>query len=177
MNWEAISAVAEVAALIAVVASLIYIGTQTQQANKHAMAAAEVAWLDALNQIWNSWVSDERTMLALRNGFGSFNALRKSDQAIFQARVGSIVNHRILAAELASKGLISPDIVDEVNKIVISILSTPGGLEYWEHDSKATPGGAELLQTVKEQAGRNPTWTELMPWWAPDEDEHGVGPT
>jgi hypothetical protein len=170
MNWEAISAIAEVAALIAVVASLIYIGAQTQQANKHATANSEVAWLDGLNQIWNSWVSDERTTLAIRNGFGSFNTLSKSEQAIFQARVGSIVNHWILATELASKGLISPNLVDEVSKIVISILSTPGGLEYWEHDSKATPGGAELLRAVKEQAGQNPTWTELMPWWAPDID-------
>ena len=170
MNWEAISAIAEVAALIAVAASLIYLGAQTQQANKHATASSEVAWLDALNQIFNSWVSDERTILAIRNGFGSFNALSKSEQAIFASRVGSIVNHWILATELGSKGLISPDLVDEVSKIIISILSTPGGLEYWEYDSKATPGGAELLRTVKKQAGQNPTWTELMPWWAPDID-------
>ena len=170
MNWEAISAIAEVAALIAVVASLIYIAAQTQQANKHATASSEVAWLDALNQIWNSWVCDERTTLAIRSGFGSFNTLNKSDQAIFHARVGSIVNHWYLATQLAAKGLISAEIVDEVYKLVISILSTPGGLEYWEHDSKLMPGGAELLRTVKEQTGENPSWIELLPWWAPDMD-------
>ena len=96
--------------------------------------------------------------------------LNKSEQAIFHARVGSIVNHWFLATKLAAKELISADVVDEVYKIVISILSTPGGLEYWEHDSKLMPGGAELLRTVKEQAGQNPTWTELLPWWAPDID-------
>ena len=168
MNWEAVSAIAEVTGLITVVASLIYIGAQSRQANIHATANAEVAWLDALNQTINSWVSDERTTSAIRNGFGSFNTLSKSDKAIFQARIGSIVNHWILAKQLSQKGLISSDIVEEVNKIVIAMLSTPGGLEYWEHDSKATPGGIELLTMIKEQAGRAPNWIELMPWWAPD---------
>ncbi len=54
MNWEAISALTEVAGLIAVVASLIYIGTQTKQTNDHATAASETAWMDALNRIWDS---------------------------------------------------------------------------------------------------------------------------
>jgi len=170
MNWEAVSAIAEVTGLITVVASLIYIGAQSRQANIHATANAEVAWTDALNQIINGWVSDERTTSAIRNGFGSFNTLSKSDQAIFQARIGSIVNHWILAKQLSQKGLISSDIVEEVNKVVIAMLSTPGGLEYWEHDSKATPGGIELLTIIKEQAGRAPNWIELMPWWAPDQD-------
>jgi len=170
MNWEAVSAIAEVTGLITVVASLIYIGAQSRQANIHATANAEVAWSDALNQIINGWVSDERTTSAIRNGFGSFNTLSKSDQAIFQARIGSIVNHWILAKQLSQKGLISSDIVEEVNKVVIAMLSTPGGLEYWEHDSKATPGGIELLTIIKEQAGRAPNWIELMPWWAPDQD-------
>ena len=168
MNWEAVSAIAEVTGLITVVASLIYIGAQSRQANIHATANAEVAWLDALNQIINGWVSDERTTSAIRNGFGSFKTLSKSDQAIFQARIGSIVNHWILAKQLSQKGLISSDIVEEVNKVVIAMLSTPGGLEYWEHDSKATPGGIELLTIIKEQAGRAPNWIELMPWWGPD---------
>jgi len=168
MNWEAVSAIAEVTGLITVVASLIYIGAQSRQANIHATANAEVAWSDALNQIINGWVGDERTTSAIRNGFGSFNTLSKSDQAIFQARIGSIVNHWILAKQLSQKGLISSDIVEEVNKVVIAMLSTPGGLEYWEHDSKATPGGIELLTIIKEQAGRAPNWIELMPWWAPD---------
>ena len=170
MNWEAVSAIAEVTGLITVVASLIYIGAQSRQANIHATANAEVAWTDALNQIINGWVSDERTTSAIRNGFGSFNTLSKSDQAIFQARIGSIVNHWILAKQLSQKGLISSDIVEEVNKVVIAMLSTPGGLEYWEHDSNATPGGIELLTIIKEQAGRAPNWIELMPWWAPDQD-------
>lgn len=42
--------------------------------------------------------------------------------------------------------------------------------ECWEHDSKATPGSEELLQTVKEKAGKNPNWSESLPWCQPDTD-------
>lgn len=87
MNWEAVTAVTEVAGLIAVVASLLYIGAQTKQANDHATAASETAWLDALNRIWHSWVSDDRTIAVLRKGFSSFNNLNKTEQAIFQMKV------------------------------------------------------------------------------------------
>ena len=171
MNWEAVSAIAEVAGLIAIVASLVYIGAQSKQANDHATASAETAWLDALNQIWNSWVHDERTISAIREGFGSFNCLSKSDKALFQMRIGNLVNHWILSRQLSAKGLMDPKISEEINDVVIAVLSTPGGLEYWEHDSEVTPDGPELLQIVRQRQGKQPSWIDLVPWRAPDSDK------
>jgi len=168
MNWEAVSAITEVAGLIAIIASLIYIGAQSKQANDHATAASETAWIESLNQILDRWVHDEHTASVLRQGFGSFNGLPKPDQAIFQMRVGSLVNHWLLANQLSEKGLLAPRISAEMHELVIAALSTPGGLEYWEYDSKTTPDGVELLETVKERQGKQPTWIELMPWWGPD---------
>ena len=169
MNWEVITAVTEVAGLVAVVASLIYIGTQTKQTNDHATATSETAWMDALNRIWDSWAADERTISVLRQGFGSFNGLSKTDQATFQMKVGQLVNHWLLARQLEEKGLFDPKLSEEIHKVVIAVLSTPGGLEYWEHDAKATPDGIELLSAVRERKGEEPSWIELMPWWGPDQ--------
>jgi hypothetical protein len=169
MNWETITGVTEVAGLVAVVASLIYIGAQTKQANDHATATSETAWMDALNRIWDSWSVDERTISILRQGFGSFNQLNKNDQATFQMKVGPLVNHWLLARQLEEKGLLDSKLAEEIHKIVISVLSTPGGMEYWEHDAKATPDGLELLAMVRENMGDAPTWIELMPWWGPDQ--------
>ena len=169
MNWEAVSAISEVAGLMAIVASLAYIGIQTKQTNDHATASAEVAYSKALNQIFDSWVVDERTITTLQNGFRSFNNLSKSDKAIFQMRIGTFVNHWLLAQELSEKNLLAKEISDEMSKIVVAVLSTSGGLQYWEYDSKATPRGEELLKIVKESMGQQPTFTELMPWWAADD--------
>jgi hypothetical protein len=168
MNWEAITAVTEVAGLIAVVASLIYIGAQTKQTNDHATAASETAWMDALNRIWDSWAADEKAISVLRRGFGSFSGLSMTDQAIFQMKVAPLVNHWILARGLEEKSLLDPKIAEEIHKVVIAVLSTPGGLEYWEYDAKATPDGIELLAEIRKTKGEAPSFIELMPWWGPD---------
>ena len=168
MNWEAIAAVTDVAGLIAVVASLVYIGTQTKQTNDHATAASETAWIDALNKIWDSWAADERTISVLRQVFGSFSQLNNTDQATFHMKVGSLVNHWLLARQLEAKGLLDPGLTKEIHKVIISVLSTPGGLEYWAHDAEATPDGGKLLAEIREKKGTVPSWTELMPWWGPD---------
>ena len=168
MNWEVVTAFTEIAGLIAVVASLIYIGIQTKQTNEHATASSETAWMDALNRIWDSWAADERTISVLRQGFGSFNNLNKTDQATFHMKVGPLVNHWILARQLESKRLLDPRLTKEIYDLVIAVLLTPGGLEYWEHDAKATPGGIELLEAVRDRRGKEPSWIELMPWWGPD---------
>jgi len=168
MNWEAVTALTEIAALIAVVASLVYIGAQTKRSNDHATAASETAYIDALNRIWYSWVTDDRTISVLRNGFGSFKELNKSDQAIFQMKVGPLINHWLLSQQLAEKGLIDKKISEEIHDLTVAVLATPGGLEYWEYDSQATPDGAELLAIVRDTVGKSPSWTDAMPWWAPD---------
>lgn len=168
MNWEAVTAVTEVAGLIAVVASLIYIGAQSKQANDHATASSETAWMDALNRIWDSWAADEKTISVIRAGFGSFRRLSKIEQALFQMKVGQLVNHWLLARQLEAKGLLDPKLAEEIHKVVIAVLSTPGGLEYWEHDAHATPDGIELLSLIRESRGDAPSWIDLMPWWGPD---------
>ena len=43
MNWEAVTALTEIAGLIAIVATLVYIGAQTKQSNDHATATSETA--------------------------------------------------------------------------------------------------------------------------------------
>jgi hypothetical protein len=124
--------------------------------------------MDALNRIWDSWAVDEKTISVIREGFGSFSQLSKTEKALFQLKVGQLVNHWLLARQLEAKGLLDSKLTEEIHKIVIAVLSTPGGLEYWEHDAEATPDGIELLTEICERKGEAPTWIEMMPWWGPD---------
>lgn len=170
MNWDAISAVAEVIGLIIIVASLVYISVQTKQANDHATATSEIEFIDGVNAIFEGWASDERTAEIIRKGFHSFGNLTKAEQALFQSRVGKLVNQLLLAEELTKKNVLSEEIAKEIRKITLAVLTTDGGLEYWEHDSKITPGGAELLTLAKASKGKQPNITELVPWWRSEYD-------
>ena len=165
MNWDAVSAIAEVVGLIIIVASLIYISIQTKQANDHATASSEIDFIEGVNKVFEGWASDERTAAIIRKGFHNFGELGKAEKALFQSRVGALINQDFLAEELCRKNLLSQEIADEVKKITIAVLTTDGGLEYWEHDSKVTPKGPELLALAKELKGKEPNFTELLPWW------------
>jgi hypothetical protein len=165
VNWEAIQAITEMLGLIAVIASLLYIGTQTKQSNEQATAASEVEWINAWNQILNSWVSDERTTVTLQKGFASFNDLTNTEKALFHMRIGAMVNHWMLAQKLDARDLISKDLAEESTKVLLSTLTTQGGYEFIEHDWKLFPGGAELMELVNRSKGEMPTLTEILPWW------------
>jgi hypothetical protein len=168
MNWEAVAAVAEVLGLIAVIASLMYIGVQSKQSNDHAIASSEIDWMHAWNELLNNWIADENTIKILQKGFGSFNNLSNSEKAVFHMRIAAMVNHWLLAKKLDARNLISKDIAVEATKVVLATLTTQGGYEYIEHDWKLFPGGAQLMEQVRACKGKTPNLTEVLPWWSED---------
>jgi AraC-like DNA-binding protein len=165
INWEAVGALGQVLGSLIVVVSVIYLAIQIRQANQHAEATAEIAWMEGWNRVLEGWVTDLDTMRALRSGFREFNRSDKTDQAVFQMRVGGLVNQWILARRLADKKLMTRDISDMATDVIVSILRTSGGLQYWERDSEATPYGVELLQRARSEDNRLPAFTDIFPWW------------
>ena len=166
MTWEAVTAITELVGLTVVVASVIYIAIQTKQTNEHATASSEIEWINAWNQILNSWVSDERTTSIIRRGFYSFEGLEPSEQAVFHMRIGALVNQWVMVRKLNEKNLVGEDIVDEATKVVVATLSTNGGFEFFQLDWKLLPGGAELMDLIKSSKGSQPSLTDLLPWWS-----------
>ncbi len=65
----------------------------------------------------------------------------------------------------------SQDIADEATKVVVSNLTTQGGFEYFEHDWKLLPGGAELMEMVMESKDKYPCLTDILPWWSADDSD------
>ena len=166
LDWEAIASISDAIATVAVIASLVYLAIQIRQSNRHAKGAAEVSWMQGLNSIWESWSDSELTIDTLRKGFGGFETLTRNEQAIFHMRVGALVNHWLLAKQLHGKALLSSQVAEQMTDVVVAVLSTKGGLEYWERDAHATPGGTDLLELVKSGEREVPPWDQLLPWWA-----------
>jgi hypothetical protein len=170
VSWDAIGAIGELVGALVVVVSVVYLAIQLRQSNKHAEASSEVAWFDGWNNVLNGWISDDDTMTAIRTGLHDFDQLSKSQQAIFHMRIGTMVNHWVLAGNLCDKGLLSRDHSDRCTDFVPSVLSTPGGLQYWEKDAFATPRGPELLELLKSSERSVPPISDVMPWWSVDDD-------
>jgi hypothetical protein len=169
VSWDAIGAIGELIGALVVVISVVYLAIQLRQSNLHAEASAEVAWFEGWNNVLNGWISDDSTMTAIRAGLNDFDQLSKSQQAIFHMRVGAMVNHWALAGSLYDKGLISKELSDRCTEFVLSVLATPGGLQYWEKDADTTPRGPELLALLKSGERSIPPISDVMPWWSADD--------
>jgi hypothetical protein len=171
INWEAVGALGQLLGSLIVVVSVVYLAIQVRQANQHAEATAEIAWMEGWNRVLEGWVTDAETMRALRGGLRAFDRMGKADQAVFQMRVGGLVNQWIVARRLTDKKLMTSDISDMATDVIVSILRTSGGLQYWERDSEATPYGMELLERARSEDNRLPAFTDLFPWWGEDVEQ------
>jgi hypothetical protein len=168
LNWDAVGALGEVLGSVLVMISLIYLAVQVRQSNRDAEASAEVSWMDGWNRALEGWVGDDRTIDVIRSGFRDFDGLDKRQQAIFHMRIGVLVNHWVLARKLRDKNLIPDSLYSDATDFLVSVLSTPGGLQYWRRDAEATPHGKDLLDLAQRGQGRLPPITELLPWWGDD---------
>jgi hypothetical protein len=149
---------------IVVVVSVVYLALQLKTANVQAQASAQIAWTQGLNEIWDRWGKPEARD-ALRRGFSDFKSLSNDDQVVFQMQVGSLVNHLLVAQGLAQQGLLPSSFVKTADDMLVQVLGTSGGLQYWEADAKATPGGEALLQEVRNRASEVQHWDDIFPWW------------
>ena len=171
MNWDVLSAVAEILAAVAVVVSLIYLASQIRQSNIQAQGEAHSNWLTTWNETIKGWIADRETVQILQRGFADFSALQNFEQAIFAQQLAALINHWHLAADLIDRGLLDEQIYRGATELVLSVCATPGGRFFIESSYTTFPRGSQLLELVQSEAGILPPFNILSPWWSIDTDD------
>ncbi len=166
MDWtiQDLGAFGEFIGGIVVIVTVIYLALQLRNSNRQAAASAQIDWLQGLNEIWDRWSRPE-VRDAVRSGMEDFLSLDRDKQVIFHMHVGSLVNQLETAKQLVAAGLLPRSFGETTEDLMAMILSTKGGLQYWELDSQATPGGGERLRLIREGSRSVPAWNSLFPWW------------
>jgi hypothetical protein len=165
MNWDAISAIAEVIGGIVVVFSLLYFAAQFRQANNHAQASSQANFMEGWNNAIKSWAQDPVTISVVRSGFQDFDRLNSDDQAVFHMQMAAIQNQWVLAAELYEKGMISESLYQGATDVMVSVYLTAGGRMFLERNAQLTPRGEELIELVKSNSNEVKPIVESFPWW------------
>lgn len=171
MNWDVITAIAEVLGVGAVVVSLIYLASQLKQSSIQARGEAHSNYLTTWNETIKGWIIDRDTIEILQRGFTDFSKLPNVEQAIFAQQVAALINHWHLAADLVDSGLLDEQLYGGVTEVVLSVCATPGGREFIEQNHAAFPRGSQLLELVQSEAGILPPFNILSPWWSIDAGE------
>ena len=103
MNWDAVSAIAEILGSIAVVVTLIYVAIQIRQSNRESQSSTAWAITNSLNEFAGRITSDTELASVWNRGIADFNALDDTDQERFVILIAEWYN--VLMALYRTRGL------------------------------------------------------------------------
>jgi len=130
MNWEVVGATGEWAGALAVVITLFYLARQIRSSTNQATAEAESASHQEFI-VLQGGLAEPTTLSVMRRGFHSFNALSNEDKYFFHMKLGTFINHFEGVLRRAEKGLTSASTVQTYGNVLITLVGSPGGREFW----------------------------------------------
>lgn len=166
MNWDAISAIAEAIAAVAVIVSLLYLAIQVNQntralKNQGLQSARERFLLD-IDQATGTQIDAE----IFRNGLNDFNSLTPAEQGCFHSKMHTIT-HAFHHAWDLNKDMLLPDHeLEAMRNLTVSYLIAPGAQQWWAvHKSVPPLEIVNYLDNASENAeGKIAPATERFPW-------------
>lgn len=170
MSWDAITAIAEIAGVVAVVVSLIYVGFQVRQNTRqlrHDNLRQSVRGTLETNWIYHR---NDRAFDVFRAGVQGFDALNAKEKALFHSIVVDLAFYFEIVRNMAQSGLVDKSAVEVNQRFLIGILATPGGREWLrlaEETLPMPPAALDYLKSALASAGPDtPLITDLQPWFA-----------
>ena len=130
MNWEMIGATGEWAGALAVVVTLFYLARQIRTSTNQATADAESAIQREFIALQDG-LTDPNTSSVMRRGFYSFSSLSEKDKYFFHAKLSTFINFFEGVLRREEKGLTSRTIVQTYGNVLVALVGTPGGREFW----------------------------------------------
>ena len=130
MNWEMIGATGEWAGAFAVVVTLFYLARQIRANTNQATADAESAIQREFIGLQDG-LTEPNTSSVMRRGFYSFNSLSEEDKYFFHAKLSTFINFFEGVLRREEKGLTSQRIVQTYGNVLVALVGTPGGREFW----------------------------------------------
>ena len=133
MNWDAIGAVGEILGALAVFCTLIYLAVQIRQNTNAVRASGVDAAISKVNDVREALFSNEQLTKIYVQGSKDSESL--DEEAILRYR---LLVHNILLAESNMYAQSALTGLSESNwetqlLIVIRVISTPGGIWFWEN--------------------------------------------
>ena len=172
MNWDAITAIAETAGVIGIIASLVFLGFQVKQ-NTVQLRQENLRRIvrGTLDTNWY-FHRDDIAFDVFSRGCRSFDALSAKDSAHFHSILVDLSFYLELTRISSEAKLIDSTALEINERFFLAILITPGGKEWWEFAKKSKPmpdpGIAYLQSLIDIHGDKCQPITELQPWFADD---------
>ena len=165
MNWEMFGAIAEMFGGIAVVISLVFVGYQLRQQSYIERAKAQ---RDLLMQT-REWVSmpssDEAQFNAIRRCLEDFEGADAWSQQQFWSWATNVLLIFESVLYMQSDKLVHEGSYNRFEQLVLAIVRTPGGKQWWEYmfNIIGTDVAEHITKRTEDIGESVPPWNELLP--------------
>ena len=166
MTLEDLSLIAQIASVLLVPASLLFVGMQMRQTLAIERGNAQRDILDQTRAWWMLSASDEATYETLSQGLANYSGLSHFQQARFSTLCFNLF-HIVEGVFWQSRERVFSESMREGYYIAfLSIINTPGGRQWWQAASKIGNGEVcgYLSDRLANEAEALPLWTDLNPY-------------
>ena len=162
--------IAEIIGGIAIIISLIYVGYQIRQSTKVAIAENTRVVLDTYRH-WQFLAANPDISDCLSRGYQDFEALSHTEKGTFHAVLHPLFNQMENVQVQYAMGHLNEAIFNGWMLSCASLISTPGGSQWWSTASKAFSDdfGASIEQQIRSQNIDSETFYSLYPYFRVEE--------
>ena len=165
INWDAVSASAEVIGVVAVLASILYLARQVTQGNKLNQADSVRAFLGQYNAILYEVKAPGMTEI-WRRGLADFQSLSADEKSRLHL---VLLGHFMLGQ---AQRMVDPEGAEEISKTIdyfIAVTVKQGGFQQWWDTFKKILPDEEYVKRIDDlPAAQGVIWAEAMPWFSQD---------
>ena len=162
MNWEVVSAAAEVIGVVAVLASILYLARQVSQGNRLNQSDSIRNFLGQYNAL-SSQVGEQKNSGVWRRGSTDFNTLNPDEQAWLHT---ILFGHYMLGQ---AQRMIDPEGNEELSKfadfVIASCISRPGTRVWWDLFKTGLPDQDYVNKIDSYTSDQIVAWEQFMPWF------------
>ncbi|MEX0645271.1 MAG: hypothetical protein WD076_08170 [Parvularculaceae bacterium] len=128
--------IAQIAGVLLVIPSILYLAFQIHQNTKQLKAAARYQFVEATGQINAVMAGDKSAASVFRRGISDYASLDEDERWQFLIIIGQHLQIHSVMFELYEDGLLPETQWHNVRKDILSIVRSDGGKRIWEEFGK-----------------------------------------
>ncbi len=166
INWDAVSAFAEVIGVVAVLASILYLARQVNQGNKLNQADSVRTFLGEYNGFL-SQINEPEMVEIWRRGTTDFESLTNHEKS----RLHFLLLGQFMLGQ--AQRMVDPEGSEALSKLVDYFIAVtvnqPGCRQWWQTFSGLVPDKEYVERIDKYPGAQNVRWKDDLPWFSPDQ--------
>lgn len=167
MTLENLANTAEVIGVIAVVASLLFVGRQIRETNRDARSQSRQAIINTFSDLTYELTHHIDLIEIVSAGIDDWNSLSNMEKTRFENIMGRYLMNIEKGRLMFEDGVLDQPTFDGIANFMLQCLMMPGGKTWFDQSVWPSPALRSYLNArLTDEASLPRPWDEAIPFWA-----------